>query len=83
MSNSTKILHDRCTDCHHDRPWNTICATYLKKVIQTQEDLLPVKVVLPFPRIIAKGIKYIMLATVTGCAIQSTLILTKLAERVL
>ena len=34
-------------------------------------------------RFIAKAIKYIMLATVTGCAIQSTLILTQLAERVL
>ena len=42
-----------------------------------------VRVEMPILRIYAKVFKYIMLATVTGCAIQSTLILTQLAERVL
>jgi hypothetical protein len=28
-----------------------------------------VKVIMPFPRIIAKGIKYIMLATMTTCLV--------------
>jgi hypothetical protein len=42
-----------------------------------------VRVEMPIMRIYAKILKYIMIATVTVCAIQSTLILTKLAERVL
>ena len=42
-----------------------------------------VRVEMPILRIYAKVFKYIMLATVTGCAIQSTFLLTKLAERVL
>ena len=35
-----------------------------------------VKVDLPMPRIIAKVIKYVMLAIITGCCIQSALIVT-------
>jgi hypothetical protein len=42
-----------------------------------------VKVDLPMPRIIAKVIKYVMLAIITGCCVQSALILTAIAERLL
>jgi hypothetical protein len=42
-----------------------------------------VKVDLPMPRIIAKVAKYVMLATITGCCIQSSLILTAIASRLL
>ena len=42
-----------------------------------------VKVDLPMPRIIAKVIKYVMLAIITGCCIQSALILTEIAQRLL
>ena len=42
-----------------------------------------VKVDLPMPRIIAKVIKYVMLAIITGCCIQSALIITAIAERLL
>jgi len=42
-----------------------------------------VKVDLPMPRIIAKVVKYVMLATITGCCVQSALILTMIAERLL
>ena len=42
-----------------------------------------VRVELTTKRVLAKYLKYIMLAIVTGCAIQSTFLLTKLAERVL
>jgi len=66
-----------------EKDWNVISASYLDKVLWTQEDILPVKVVLPFPRIVAKGIKYVMLATITGCCVQSALILTMIAERLL
>ncbi len=63
---------------------STLCTIHKQEDIMRNEyNVRLVKVVMPFPRIIAKGIKYLMLATVTGCAIQSTLILTQLAERVL
>jgi len=42
-----------------------------------------VKVDLPMPRIIAKVIKYVMLAIITGCCIQSAFILTEIAKRLL
>ena len=42
-----------------------------------------VKVDLPIPRIIAKVCKYVMLAIITGCCVQSALILTAIAERLL
>jgi len=51
--------------------------------MNNKDNLLAVRVQMSGRRFIAKAIKYIMLATVTGCAIQSTLILTQLAERVL
>ena len=51
--------------------------------MNNKDNLLSVRVELTTKRVLAKYLKYIMLATVTGCAIQSTLILTQLAERVL
>ena len=42
-----------------------------------------VKVDLPMPRLIAKVVKYVMLAIITGCCIQSALILTEIAQRLL
>ena len=42
-----------------------------------------VKVELPMARIVVKVCKYVMLAIITGCAIQSTLIITMIAERLL
>ena len=48
-----------------------------------EEDIQIVKVDLPIPRLIAKVIKYVMLAIITGCCIQSALILTEIAQRLL
>ena len=48
-----------------------------------EENIQIVKVDLPMPRIIAKVIKYVMLAIITGCCIQSALILTEIAQRLL
>lgn len=42
-----------------------------------------VKVDLPMPRIVAKVVKYGMLATITGCCVQSAFILTEIAKRLL
>ena len=42
-----------------------------------------VKVDLPMPRLIAKVVKYVMLAIITGCCIQSAFILTEIAKRLL
>ncbi len=71
------------THRQHDRNSTGILFNNRRVTMRSNYSVQLVKVVLPFPRIIAKGIKYIMLATVTGCAIQSTFLLTKLAERVL
>ena len=71
------------THRQHDRNSMGILFNNRRVIMRSNYSVQLVKVVLPFPRIIAKGIKYIMLATVTGCAIQSTLIITAMAERLL
>ena len=52
-------------------------------IMNNRYNLQVVKVDLPMPRIIAKVIKYVMLAIITGCCIQSALIVTAIAERLL
>ena len=78
-----KSKKDNISPITGKKDWHVISASYLDKVLWTQEDVLPVKVVLPFPRIVAKGIKYVMLAIITGCCIQSAFILTEIAKRLL
>ena len=51
--------------------------------MKSRYNLQVVRVELPMPRIVAKVVKYMMLATITGCCIQSALILTMIAERLL
>jgi hypothetical protein len=51
--------------------------------MKSRYNLQIVRVDLPMPRIVAKVVKYMMLATITGCCIQSALILTMIAERLL
>jgi hypothetical protein len=51
--------------------------------MRSRYNIQVVRVEMSGRRFIAKVVKYIMLATITGCAIQSTLIITAMAERLL
>ena len=60
-----------------------ILINHRSNTMNNRYNLQVVKVDLPMPRIVAKVCKYVMLAIITGCCIQSALILTMIAERLL
>jgi hypothetical protein len=60
-----------------------ILINHRSNTMNNRYNLQVVKVDLPMPRIVAKVCKYVMLAIITGCCIQSALILTAIATRLL
>ena len=60
-----------------------ILINHRSNIMNNRYNLQVVKVDLPMPRIVAKVCKYVMLAIITGCCIQSALILTAIATRLL
>jgi len=52
-------------------------------MLKSRNNMQVVRVDMAEWRVFAKFVKYVMLATITGCCIQSALILTMIAERLL